>query len=106
VAVVGANADLWTNTRGINQDLGIFLSIDGAPDILVGWKESGGFAGIFSPNAAFAQAVVLMPAGHRYTLTLKWKTNRPEGSATIAAGAGPIGIAYSPTSLTVQISPD
>ena len=106
VAVVGANADLWTNTRGINQDLGIFLSIDGAADVLVGWKESGGFAGVFSPNAAFAQAVVLMPAGHRYTLTLKWKTNRPEGSATIAAGAGPIGTAYSPTSLMVQISPD
>ena len=106
VAVVGANADLWTNTRGINQDLGIFLSIDGAADVLVGWKESGGFAGVFSPNAAFAQAVVLMPSGHRYTLTLKWKTNRPEGSATIAAGAGPIGTAYSPTSLMVQISPD
>jgi len=106
VAVVGANADLWTNTSGYNQDLGIFLSIDYGPDVLVGWKESGGFAGVFSPNAAFAQAVVPMPSGHSYRFSLEWKTNRPEGSATIAAGAGPIGTAYSPTSLTVQVTAD
>jgi hypothetical protein len=106
VALVGANADLWTNTTGYNQDLGIFLSIDDGADVLVGWKESGGFAGVFSPNAAFAQTVVPLPAGHKYRFTLQWKTNRPEGSATIAAGAGPIGPAYSPTSLTVQITPN
>jgi hypothetical protein len=106
VAVVGANADLWTDTTGYNQDLGIFLSIDDAPSVLVAWKESGGFAGVFSPNAAFAQTVVLLPAGHKYRFTLQWKTNRPEGNATIAAGAGPIGPAYSPTSLFVQLTPN
>ena len=104
VAVVGANADLWTDTRGYNQDIGIFLSIDNGPDLLIAWKESGGFAGVFSPNAAFVQAVVPMPAGHAYTFKLKWKTNRPEGSAMIAAGAGPIGTAFSPTSLGVQLT--
>jgi hypothetical protein len=106
VAVVGANADLWTNTTGYNQDIGIFLSIDDGPDVLVGWKESGGYAGIFSPNAAYAQTVVPMPSGHKYRFTLQWKTNKPEGSATIAAGAGPIGPGYSPTSLSVQVTPN
>jgi hypothetical protein len=106
VAVVGANADLWTDTTGFNQDLGIFLSIDDGPDVLVGWKESGGYAGVFSPNAAYAQAVVPMPANHKYRFSLQWKTNKPEGSATIAAGAGPIGPAYSPTSLSIQITPN
>ena len=104
VAVVGANADLWTNRTGYNQDIGIFVRIDGGADTLVGWKESGGFAGVFSPNAAYVQTVVLLPAGHTYRFTLQWKTNRPEGNATIAAGAGPIGPAYSPTSLTAQIT--
>ena len=104
VAVVGANADLWTNRTGYNQDIGIFVRIDGGADTLVGWKESGGFAGVFSPNAAYVQTVVLLPAGHTYRFTLQWKTNRPEGNATIAAGAGPIGPAYSPTSLTVQVT--
>lgn len=106
VAVVGANADLWTNSAGYNQDLGIFLSIDGGADatLPVGWKESGGFAGVYSPNAAFAQAVVPLPPGHSYKFTLKWKTNRPEGSATIASGAGPIGSQFSPTSLVVQVT--
>jgi hypothetical protein len=105
VAVVGANADLWTDTTGYNQDLGIFLSIDDGPNLLISWKESGGYAGTYSPNAAFAQTVVPLPAGHKYRFTLQWKTNKPELSATIAAGAGPIGPAYSPTSISVQLTP-
>jgi hypothetical protein len=47
-----------------------------------------------------------MPANHKYRFSLQWKTNKPEGSATIAAGAGPIGPAYSPTSLSIQITPN
>jgi hypothetical protein len=47
---------------------------------------------------------VPMPSGHKYRFSLQWKTNKAEGSATIAAGAGPIGIAYSPTSLSIQIT--
>jgi len=33
----------------------------------------------------------------------QWKTNRPASGATIYTGAGPIGSAYSPTRLTVQL---
>jgi hypothetical protein len=46
-----------------------------------------------------------MPSGHKYKFLLQWKTNKPELTATIAAGAGPIGPAYSPTSLFVQLTP-
>jgi hypothetical protein len=105
VAVVGTNADLWTDSLGYNQDIGIFLSTDDGPNVLVSWKESGGYAGTYSPNAAFAQTVVPMPSGHKYKFLLQWKTNKPELTATIAAGAGPIGPAYSPTSLFVQLTP-
>jgi hypothetical protein len=56
-ALLGGNADLFTDTSGFNQDLGIFVSDNGGADNLLAWKESGGFAGTFSPNAAFAQAL-------------------------------------------------
>jgi uncharacterized protein YkwD len=102
-ALLSANADLWTARAGLNQDLGVFVSANGGPDTLVGWKESGGFAGTFSPNAAFVQATYPMAAGSVYTVKLKWKTNIPAGSATIFAGAGPLGTAFSPTRLTVQL---
>ena len=49
-AVLGANADLWTAQAGYNQDIGIFVSVNGGADQLVAWKESGGFAGTFSPS--------------------------------------------------------
>src|SRR5205807_8938970 len=58
IAIVSANVDLWTSKAGFNQDVGIkvsgglFPSAAGQPE---GWKESGGFAGTFSPNAAFVQ---------------------------------------------------
>ena len=42
---------------------------------LVAWKESGGFAGTFSPNAAFVQATFAMASGHTYVFSLWWKTN-------------------------------
>src|SRR5947209_4880848 len=63
-AVLSGNADLWTSVAGYNQDLGISVSGTGQsvyptragqPEA---WKESGGFAGTFSPNAAFVQTVV------------------------------------------------
>ena len=37
----------------------------------------------------------------RDSFSLEWKTNKPASGATIYAGAGPIGSAYSPTRLTV-----
>jgi hypothetical protein len=99
-AVLGANADLFTGTAGYNQDIGIFVSVDSGADTLVAWKESGGFAGTFSPNAAFVKATYPMTASHTYVFKLKWKTNKNAAGATIYAGAG--NGPYSPTSLVVQ----
>ena len=99
-AIVTGNADLWTATAGINQDLGI--NVNGA---IVAWKESGGFAGTFSPNAAFVQTVYPMTAGTTYRITLQWKANKPAGGASIFAGAGSTA-PYSPTRLTATLLPD
>ncbi len=102
-AIVSANADLFTNTAGFNQDLAIFVSVDGGAGQLVAWKESGGYAGTFSPNAAFVQSAYPMVGGHSYVFSLRWKTNRPApGGATIYAGAGPVAGSYSPTSIEVE----
>jgi plastocyanin len=100
MALISGNADLWTANAGFNQDLGI--DVNGA---IAAWKESGGFAGTFSPNAAFVHTLLPMTAGSNYAVKLKWKTNKPAAGATIHAGAGPIGTAYSPTRLTVQLFP-
>jgi hypothetical protein len=102
--VVSGNADLWTANAGYNQDLGIFVSVNGATPVLVAWKESGGFAGTFSPNAAYVQTVYPMTAGSTYVFSLEWKTNKP-ANGTIFVGAGPIGSAYSPTRLTAYPLP-
>jgi outer membrane protein assembly factor BamB len=97
-----ASADLWTANSGYNQDLAIFVSVDNCPAELVAWKESGGSAGTFSPNAAFLQSVMTLVSGKQYVFSLRWKTNRPAAGRTIAAGAGPIGGQYSPTSLSIE----
>jgi hypothetical protein len=102
-AIIGANADLFTANVGYNQDIAIFVSVDGGADQLVSWKESGGFAGTFSPNATFAEASYTLNAGSTYIFKLKWKTNKNAPGATIFAGAGPIGTNFSPTTLTVQL---
>jgi len=95
-AVLSANADLWTANAGINQDLGI--DVNGT---IRAWKESGGYGGTYSPNAAFVRTTMPMTAGTTYTVKLKWKTNKPEGSAVIFTGAGQ-GM-YSTTRLSVQL---
>jgi hypothetical protein len=107
-ALLSGNADLWTSVAGYNQDIGISV-IDTASRCTVGcqpvaWKESGGFAGTYSPNAAFVQAVYSMTSGHTYEITLQWKSNT-SGPGTIWAGAGPIGGRFSPTSLTLLFYP-
>jgi hypothetical protein len=107
-AVLSANADLWTAQAGYNQDLGIFVSVDGGPSTLLAWKESGGFAGTFSPNAAFVQGMMPVSYGKKYVVTLKWKTNKDAPGVLIVAGAGPIPIDsnnFSPTRLTAQLLP-
>lgn len=100
-ALIGANADLWTANAGYNQDVAVLVSVDGGGATLLGWKESGGFAGTYSPNAAFLEVMYAMTGGHTYQFTMQWKTNMPAGGATIYAGAGPISSGFSPTRLTV-----
>jgi hypothetical protein len=105
VATLSANADLWTATAGFNQDLGIQVSspLGTYTADRVGWKESGGFAGTFSPNAASVQTLFPMNSGITYAVKLVWKANRTASGATIFAGAGS-GPKYSPTRLTVQLN--
>jgi len=98
-AVITGNVDLWTANAGYNQDVG--LDVNGA---IAAWKESGGFAGTFSPNAATVQAVIPLTAATAYTVKLKWKSNKPD-PGSIFAGAGPISGSFSPTRITVQLIP-
>jgi hypothetical protein len=99
--LVNANVDLWTSNAGYNQDVAIFVSVASAGATLVAWKESGGFGGTFSPNAAFVQAEYTMTSGHTYVFTVQWKANHLATGATIWAGAGPINTHYSSTRLSV-----
>ena len=108
LAVVSANVDLWTVNAGYNQDIGItvsggtYPSASGQPEA---WKESGGFAGTFSPNAAFVQTVLPLKAATPYTFRLQWKTNKAAPASTIVAGAGPSGPPFSPIRMTVDMIP-
>jgi hypothetical protein len=83
----------------------IEVTPSGGSPVLAGWKEAGGSAAAFSPNAAFLQAPYAMSAGTTYLVEVVWKANRPAIGATVATGAGPIGSGYSPTELTAQILP-
>lgn len=118
-AILSANADLWTTIPGFNQDIGVAISggtyptVAGQPEA---WKESGGFAGTFSPNAAFLETTKRLLAGTTYTIKLVWKSNRtmpasgPQGAPSlIVAGAGPIpagSSTFSPTRLGAQLIVD
>lgn len=108
LAIISGNSDLWTSQAGYNQDLGIYISGGSYPTTAgqpEAWKESGGFAGTYSPNAAFVQTVQPLIAGTAYTIKLQWKTNKSASGATIWAGAGPIGGKFSPTRLVVLLVP-
>ncbi len=104
-ALITANSDLFTGSAGYNQDIGIavgggaYPSTAGRPEA---WKESGGFGGTLSPNAASVQVALPVAAGTPYTVSLQWKANR-SGPGAIYAGAGPILGTYSPTRITVQL---
>jgi hypothetical protein len=107
--IVGANADLWTFDTGYNQDLGILVTGGGVYPTVPGqpeaWKESGGAAGTFSPNAAYVQAAIPVTHGVTYMLTPAWKASKNAAGKTISAGAGPIGGIYSPTSMVAAFVP-
>jgi len=99
--VTGVQTCALPISAGVNQDVGIFVS-GGAygTGTLVAWKESGGYAGTFSPNAAFVHTVLSLAGGTTYTVTLEWKANKnTAGTIYAAAGGGPT---YSPTRLTAQ----
>jgi hypothetical protein len=108
-AVITANADLWTTKAGFNQDIGVYIpeaNTSQYPGGIVAWKESGGFAGTFSPNAAFVQTVFPVTGGNTYHISLRWKTNKSAAGTGdyIVAGAGP-GAPFSPTRVTVHFVP-
>src|SRR4029077_6216377 len=107
-AIISGNADLWTQNPGYNQDLGISVSGGGqypsTPGQPEAWKESGGFAGTYSPNAAFVQTVVRLKANTTYLVNLQWKANVAAAGTTIRSGAG-AGPAYSQSRLTAQLVP-
>jgi hypothetical protein len=98
--VISAGADLWTSVAGYNQDIGIMVS-GGAygTGTLVAWKESGGSAGTFSPNAALVTTALHLQGGNTYAVWVVWKANQVAPSGAIWSGAGPISGKYSPTSL-------
>lgn len=105
-AVLSASADLFTSFAGLNQDIGISVTGGVYPTTAAqpeGWKESGGYAGTFSPNAATIQTILPLAAGVAYTIKVVWKANKPAGGHAIYAGAGPIGGKYSPTRLTASL---
>src|SRR5450759_2899590 len=105
-AVISVSADLWTANAGFNQDIGIFIS-GGAygAGTIVAWKESGGFAGTFSPNAASVETTQPLVAGTTYVIKVRWKTNQPAAGATIFAGAGPLPAGSAGGGVAGQISP-
>jgi hypothetical protein len=104
VGLLTGNADLWTTRATYNQDIGIQVSATSTVTAdRVGWKESGGFAGTYSPNAAFVQTMFPLAANTAYTARLQWKANKNAPAGTVIAGAGPIGAAYSPTRLTAIV---
>ena len=99
------STDLWTTAAGYNQDVAIDITpIDGVayPAGIVAWGESGGGAA-GSPDALYLESVIGLPAGHSYTVTVLWKSNRPAGTASIVAGAG-AGAPFSPTSLGAEMT--
>jgi hypothetical protein len=105
-AFISGNASLYTDTAGVNQDIGIFIGPSSAAQEIVAWAESGGTS-VNSPNAAFVQVVFPMARGTTYDVRLRWKANHA-GGGTIRAGAGPFprsaGLAsVSPTRLTALL---
>jgi hypothetical protein len=99
------SSDLWTAAAGYNQDIGVALTggvyptTAGQPE---GWKESSGSTA-FSPNAAHLDVIVPLAAGTTYTAQIVWKTNKNAPGILIAAGAGPIGGKFSPTSINASL---
>jgi hypothetical protein len=101
--ILGGNVDLWTAHATYNQDIGIFVT-DCSLSHLIAWKESGGFAGTLSPNAAYVQGVYQLPSTGSVTFTLCWKANKPAPPGTVYGAAGTSTTYFSPTRLTAEVN--
>jgi hypothetical protein len=108
-AIISVSCDLWTEVAGLNQDIGIYITGGGygpgGAGKVVAWKESGGNAGIFSPNAAFVETTQPLVAGTAYTIKVRWKTNHSAGAGKIHAGAGPLPAGSAGGGTAGQVSP-
>src|SRR2546427_11274001 len=89
-AVLSANADLWTANAGFNQDIGIFVSVNGGADQLLAWKESGGFGGVVPPHAALLQGEGRLSPRRAYGLNGEGEHHTHAGRPQTFAGAGPV----------------
>jgi hypothetical protein len=106
LAVISVSADLWTANAGYNQDIGIFISGGQfTTGKIVAWKESGGSAGTFSPNAAFVETTQVLLKATAYVIKVRWKTNKPASGKTIFAGAGPLPTGSGGGGVDGEISP-
>jgi hypothetical protein len=101
--LLSANSDLWTFDAGYNQDIGIQVTPGAGSPVLAAWKESGGFAGTYSPNAAFVETVYPMSAGTTYTVQVVYRPGRLEdqhprhrGDHRRRGGADRIGLLADP----------
>lgn len=107
-ALLRGYASLYTDTAGVNQDIGIYVTPSSVPQNIVAWAESGA-GGANSPNAAFVEGIFPMTRGQAYNVRLKWKANKAQpGTSVIRSGAGPFPTSagltsVSPTRLTVML---
>ena len=101
--MLSGSVDLWTELAGYNEDLGLFVSTSGGAESLVAWKEGGGVAAGYSPNAVYVLATIPVTHGVAYSVRLKWKTNRPAPGVTVHAGAGTAQAGFSPSRLTARL---
>jgi hypothetical protein len=106
-AMIRGSASLYTDTGGMSQDIGIYVSGSSPPQSIVAWAESGGTVAN-TPNAVYVDAIVPMTRGTTYNVRLMWKANHAAGSAIIRSGAGPFPLSagltsVSPTRLTALL---
>lgn len=67
-AIFGVTAHRAQEGRfGISVSSGSYPTVANQPEA---WKESGGFAGTFSPNAAYVETVLALSPGPTYVITL------------------------------------
>jgi RHS repeat-associated protein/fimbrial isopeptide formation D2 family protein len=108
-AVIVGNADVFTTTEGVNQDVGLCLAagtgVVSVPDPcpqsqVIAWQENGGYAA-YRPIAAGVRAHIVVTPGINYKVGLVVRTNQSSGTANIGAGGNP----WSKSSVIVQLFP-